>query len=65
MSELTSRKKKADVLIIPSSSCLSPTDSRNIHSNSSKYEFMNLNVAQLKWKVPSFVMQSILLFILE
>jgi len=26
---------------------------------------MNLNVAQLKWKVPSFVMQYILLFILE
>jgi len=37
MCELTSRREKADVLIIPSS-CLSPTDSRDIHSNSSKYE---------------------------
>lgn len=64
MSELTNGRKKAYVLIVPSS-CLSPTDSRNIHSNSSKYEFMNVNVAQLKWKVPSFVMQYILLFILE
>lgn len=64
MSELTSGRKEAYVLIVPFS-CLLPTDSRNIHSNSSKYEFMTLNVAQLKWKVPSFVMQYILLFILE